>query len=235
MNIKQFRYHNDNLAYVIHGESHAVVIDGGAVSDISAYLKNHHLTLKYVLNTHNHADHTSGNKRLLQATEAILIPVNQLITKKNIQIENLNIKIYETPGHTQDSICLHFNDFLITGDTLFNGTVGNCFTNDETSFVRSLQKIRSLPDNTIIYAGHDYVLPAMQFAKKNGLNKDAVDAFLATYNPKHIYSNLAQEKAHNIFLRLDSPESIALLQSSGLPHSNDTQRFRSLKEIEIWE
>jgi len=235
MIIKQFRYHSDNLAYVIHGTSHAIAIDGGAVSDILAYLKKNQLTLKYIVNTHNHADHTSGNKRLLQATDASLIPVKQLISNKNIQIEHMDIKIYETPGHTQDSICFHFNDFLVTGDTLFNGTVGNCFTNDETTFVKSLKKILTLPDHTIVYPGHDYVLPAMQFAKKHSLNINAVNTFLATYNPKHICSDLAQEKSHNIFFRLDSPEIIKLLQSKGLPISNEFQLFRSLKKIEIWE
>jgi len=235
MFIKQFRYYSDNLAYIIHGTSHAIVIDGGAVSDILSYLEKKQLSLKYVFNTHSHGDHTSGNNRLLQASEATFVSVNQLIDEKIIQIENINVNIFDTPGHSHDSICFHVGDWLITGDTLFNGTVGNCFINDYATFVTSLKKILVLPDHTIIFAGHDYVQPAMRFAKKYELNVNAVDAFLTTYDPKHVCATLAQEKAHNIFLRLNSAEIIALLQSKGLLHKNDMQRFQSLKEIEIWD
>jgi len=235
MYIKQFRYNSDNLAYIIHGTSHAIAIDGGAVADILSYLNKKNLTLKYIFNTHNHGDHTSGNNRLLQTTEATFVSVNTLIAEKNVQIENMNIRIYDTPGHTRDSICFHANDWLITGDTLFNGTVGNCFTNDEATFVNSLKKILTLPDHTIIYAGHDYVLPALRFAKKHVQNVKAVDEFLTTYHPDHVFSKLAQEKVHNIFLRLNSPDTITLLQSKGLANGDHTQRFRSLKEIEIWD
>ena len=235
MLIQQFRYNSDNLAYIIHGTTYAVVIDGGAVNDILSYLKKHHLTLTYIFNTHSHGDHTSGNNRLLKGTDATFVSVSTLLAKKKVQIENMEIYIIDTPGHTHDSICFHVNDWLITGDTLFNGTVGNCFTNDESAFVNSLQKILSLPEHTIIYAGHDYVLPAMRFAKKNSLNTKAVDHFLSTYHPKHVFSYLEQEKAHNIFFRLNSPEINALLQSKRLPQKDNIQRFRSLKEIEIWD
>jgi hydroxyacylglutathione hydrolase len=235
MIIKQFRYYSDNLAYIIHGTSHAIVIDGGAVSEIISYLDINHLSLKYIFNTHSHGDHTSGNNRLLQVAGATFVSESQLIAEKTVQIENININIYDSPGHSHDSICFHVGDWLITGDTLFNGTVGNCFMNDYATFVNSIKKILALPDHTIIFAGHDYVKPAMRFAKKYALNINAVDTFLSSYNPKHVCSTLAQEKAHNIFLRLNSSEITALLQSKGLPHRNDMQRFQSLKEIEIWD
>ncbi|ETR74371.1 MAG: Hydroxyacylglutathione hydrolase [Candidatus Magnetoglobus multicellularis str. Araruama] len=235
MIIKQFRYHNDNLAYVVHGETQAIAIDGGAVSEILSYLKKHHLNLKYVCNTHSHGDHTSGNRQLLKATGATFVSIATLLSKNSWQIDNTLIKIYNTPGHSYDSVCFHINDWLISGDTLFNGTVGNCFTNDETSFVNSLKKIVALPDETIIYAGHDYAKPAMKFAKKLALNLPAVDAFLKTYNPQHVFSTLAQEKSHNIFLQLNTSEITDLLQSKGLPIDNEAQRFRCLKEIEIWD
>jgi len=235
MKIKQFRYHSDNLAYLIHGKSDAIVIDGGAVADILSYLDKNHLTLKYIFNTHSHGDHTSGNNSLLQATEATYVSVSTLMTENNVHLEDRDIKIYQTPGHTRDSICFHVDNYLITGDTLFNGTVGNCFTNDESEFVNSLKKILTLPDQTVIYAGHDYALSAMNFAKKNNLSEKAVDSFLKVYDSKNIWSLLSQEKAHNIFLRLNSKEISDLLQSKGLPGNDDTQRFISLKQIEIWE
>jgi hydroxyacylglutathione hydrolase len=223
------------MAYVIHGTSDAIVIDGGAVSEILSYLDKKSLTLKYIFNTHNHGDHTSGNNKLLQETGASFVSVKKLIDEKTVHIENIKIKIIPTPGHTDDSICFYVNDCLITGDTLFNGTVGNCFSHDEASFVNSLKTILTLPDHTIIYAGHDYVLPAMRFAKKHALNDKAVDSFLKTYDSNHVCSKLGQEKKHNIFLISNSPKIKALLQSIEYDENDEAQRFRALKEIEIWD
>jgi len=234
MFIKQFRYHNDNLAYLIHGNINAIVIDGGAVNEICNYLSKTNLKLQYIFNTHNHGDHTSGNRNLLNATQATLISMNDLRIN-NWAIEKTPIRIYETPGHTTDSICFQIKNWLITGDTLFNGTVGNCFTGDETSFVNSIQKIKMLPDETIIYAGHDYVRPAMNFAKKHAINPSHVQSFLSMYNPNHVHSCLKQEKEHNPFLRLDSAEIKKLLNDNQLPSSTETERFQSLKKIEIWD
>ena len=76
------------------------------------------------------------------------------------------IRVVHTPGHTKDSICFHADNILITGDTLFNGTVGNCFSGDLDGFLKSLTFLLSFPDETLIYAGHDYVSESMNFAKK---------------------------------------------------------------------
>jgi hydroxyacylglutathione hydrolase len=235
MFVKQFRYHNDNLAYLIHGKNDAIAIDGGAVHDICNFLEKNDLSLRYIFNTHNHSDHTSGNRDLMKATNAKYISINELIEEKKWMIEKKIIQIYQTPGHTMDSICFHLNHWLITGDTLFNGTVGNCFTNDEKSFVESLQKIKDLPDETIIYAGHDYVRPAMKFAKNHTINPSHIEDFLNVYNPIHVFSSLKQEKKHNPFLRLYCPEIKNLLIGHQLPVNTDFERFQSLKKIEIWD
>ncbi|KPA12191.1 hydroxyacylglutathione hydrolase [Candidatus Magnetomorum sp. HK-1] len=235
MQIKQFRYYNDNLAYLVHGKTDAIAIDGGSVNDILGYLSKNGLTLKYVFNTHNHGDHTPGNQRLLNATNARFISCKDLAASKELTFETTSINIYETPGHTLDSICFHINDYLITGDTLFNGTVGNCFTGDETSFVNSLKKLSALGEQTIIYPGHDYVQPAMKFAKNHEIESSRIQAFLESYNPKHVFSTLSQEKGHNPFLRLDRPEIQKMLINNDLPVKTETELFQSLKKIEIWD
>ena len=70
MKIKQFRYASDNLGYLIYGEYDAVAVDGGAVGDTMSFTQTEGLTLKFVTNTHSHADHTVGTQQLLDASGA---------------------------------------------------------------------------------------------------------------------------------------------------------------------
>ena len=93
LNIEQFRYGTDNFAYIIHGKTQAIAIDGGAWEEILSFLKTNNLTLTLVTNTHSHYDHTPGNDHLLKATLAhflnsaalpdnhkIIIDVNNYLT-----------------------------------------------------------------------------------------------------------------------------------------------------------
>ena len=64
MPIQQFRYHADNLGYVIHGSRTAMAVDGGAVSAILEFLDASGLSLAYVAVTHGHADHVLEGQTL---------------------------------------------------------------------------------------------------------------------------------------------------------------------------
>jgi hydroxyacylglutathione hydrolase len=157
LNIEQFRYGSDNFAYIIHGNTQAVAIDGGAWKEILAFLKANNLTLTIVTNTHSHYDHTPGNDFLLKATRAKFLNSATLPDDYKIMIDTEAVMAYRTPGHTDDSVCFHTGNNLITGDTLFNATVGNCFSGNQKNFYLSIKRLMALPDDTKIYAGHDYI------------------------------------------------------------------------------
>ena len=70
MNIRQFRYADDNLGYLVTHNREAIAIDGGAVAEMLSHLAVHNLTLTHVVNTHSHPDHTLGNQDLIHATGA---------------------------------------------------------------------------------------------------------------------------------------------------------------------
>ena len=70
VHISQFRYAQDNLSYLIYENTSAIAVDGGAVDPILAFVRHRNLALRYVTNTHNHADHTPGNQRLIEKTGA---------------------------------------------------------------------------------------------------------------------------------------------------------------------
>jgi len=234
MQVKQFRYSQDNLAYLLYGKNEALAIDGGATKSIINFLNDNNLKLKYVTNTHSHFDHTTGNDILISETNAQFIDVNDLIEKKYLNLENEKISIIHTPGHTTDSICFHIDNILISGDTLFNGTIGNCFTGNASEFVDSLEKLTILSHDTIIYAGHDYIYESMGFAKKIDPNNEEIDKFLNAYNENNVCSLLKEELMINPFLRLDSNLIINLLKQNNLSVESRPKRLVSLKTLEIW-
>ena len=117
-------------------------------------------------------------------------------------------------------------------DTLFNGTVGNCFSGDMAGFFRSIKKLMALPEEIKIYAGHDYVSDSLAFARKLEPANRAIDTYLADYNPAHVVSTLADEFAVNPFLRFNEPSIIELLAARNMKRTTEFERFESLMWIE---
>jgi hydroxyacylglutathione hydrolase len=232
LNIEQFRY-GDNLAYLVYEKTESMAIDGGAWQEIISFLETNNLTLKFVTNTHQHYDHTSGNEHLLRKTKAKFLNPSTLADNQEILIEGEAVIVYRTPGHTKDSICFYTGNNLITGDTIFNGTVGNCFSGDQKSFYLSIKRLMTLPDKTKIYAGHDYIRDSIAFAKhlEPDNNKD-IDRFWNSYEPDHVYSTLADERKINPYLRFNEEPIINLLKANNLPHDTEWERWQSLMSIE---
>ena len=189
LNIEQFRY-GDNLAYLVYGIREAMAIDGGAWQEILTFLDSNNLTLKFVTSTHQHYDHTPGNEYLLRKTKAKFLNSSTLADNEEIIIDGEAVSVvYRTPGHTSDSVCFYTGDSLITGDTLFNATVGNCFSGDQKSFYHSIKRLMAMPDDTKIYAGHDYIRDSLAFAKHLEPDNKDIERFRNSYYPDHVYSD----------------------------------------------
>jgi len=231
MEIKQFRYSADNLAYLIYNESQAIAIDPGAVNGIFAFLNQTDLKLKYVANTHTHPDHTSGNGAIIKKTGAEYMDMDMLTKNKSIELSGRRIAVHHTPGHSQDSVIFHFDNILVAGDTLFNGKAGRCFTGDLKRFLESIKLIMSFPDDTIVYSGHDYVLEYMETAITIEPDNKAIKEFLSTYNPDHVYSTLADEYRMNPTLRFNNQDLIEILKERGLPVATEYDRWQSIMSI----
>jgi len=228
LNIKQFRYSSDNLGYLLYADKSAIAIDGGAVDQICSFAGQNGLKIEYVTNTHSHPDHTAGLKSLIGRSGAEYLDHNTLPAKGFIGLAGEKIDVYHTPGHTDDSVTFHAGNFLITGDTLFNGTVGNCFSGDLFAFYNSIVKLISFPEDTIIYAGHDYVEYSMSFARLVEPGNREIGSFLKKYNPDHVFSRLEDELKVNPYLRFNDPAMISLLKEKGLPVLTEFERWESL-------
>ena len=228
MKVKQFRYAHDNLAYVIYGNRTAAAVDGGAVDDIIAFIEKEDLTLAYVLNTHSHYDHTSGNDGLLKKTRARFLDNQRLRKDGQFQIDGESVKVFHTPGHMDDCLVFQAGNVLITGDTLFTGTIGNCFSGDLKGFYESIKLISTFPKETIIYPGHDYVREALIYGRSIEPDNQDIIRFLEAYDPGHIVSTLEDEMKINMYLRLNDEKIIHMLSEKGLPVQTEYDRWMSL-------
>ena len=219
------------MAYLLCGEKQAAAVDGGAVPEILQTLQEEGLELKLVLNTHSHSDHTCGNHLLLEATNARYISSKGLIQRGSIEVDGRVITVMHTPGHTGDSVCLRADDFLLTGDTIFCGKVGRCFSGDMEGFYRSIRRIDSLPDRTVVCGGHDYVEEYMGFAAMVEPGNPHIDQYLKRYDRRRVMATLGREREVDPFLRLEEPSLISFLKGKRLPARRPIDRFRSLLSL----
>ena len=141
------------------------------------FLNNKRWHLDEVINTHHHHDHVGGNRELLNVYKSKLIaPSYESERISNIDIlvsdnETINItgiptKVLHTPGHTLGHVCFYMpkEKSLFSGDTLFYLGCGRVFEGTMDQMWLSLLKLRSLPEDTSVYCGHEYTLSNMKFA-----------------------------------------------------------------------
>ncbi len=230
MKIHQFPYSQDNFAYLLVSGTAALAIDPGSVGAVDAMIKHakrHSLTIEYAANTHSHHDHTGGNSAILSRTNAKFINCKDITSDQTLDLGNESIQLFPTPGHTMDCICFAADDFIITGDTLFNGTIGNCFSGNLNAFFDSIDRIMQFPAQTRIFGGHDYVQQAMEAAKYIEPANPDIDTYLAAYDPRFVVSTLEEEYRVNPYLRFNAPEMIDILEQNNLPRESDFLRFTS--------
>ena len=148
----------------------AVIIDP-VIENVDEYirlLKELNLKLVKVIDTHIHADHVTGATKLKQATNCTTLmgentPADavEIKVKDNeiVKIDGLNIRSIYTPGHTLESYSFLLNNYLFSGDALLiNGTGRTDFQNGSSkdSYHSLFNKLLKLPEETLLYPGHDY-------------------------------------------------------------------------------
>lgn len=119
-----------------------------------------------LLCTHGHQDHICGNGMILEQTGAKLAAHPDAIPNPDIFLQEGSrltlgkgtIEVLHTPGHTPGSMVFKSGNQIITGDTLFVGRCGRADLpgSDVADLYKSLQRLKELPEETIVYPGHDY-------------------------------------------------------------------------------
>ena len=148
----------------------AIIIDPVLenVDEYISHLRELDLKLVKVIDTHIHADHITGASKLKSNTNCTTImgensPAETVDIKLKddgiIEIDQLKIRAMFTPGHTSDSYSFLMGNYLFSGDTLLiNGTGRTDFQNGSSkdAYHSLFHKLLKLPDETILYPGHDY-------------------------------------------------------------------------------
>jgi len=170
MFFKQVKHRSDNFSYIIADDAtkEAAVVDPSFNADaIIRILGDQNLNVKYVIDTHNHKDHTAGNEDFRTSFGAKIVAHKLAKVYKDIgvmdgdviRVGKVVIKVIHTPGHTPDGICLLVDNKLLTGDTFF---VGECGRTDlpggssEDMYHSLFDKLMKLDDEIEVYPGHDY-------------------------------------------------------------------------------
>lgn len=165
-----------NLAYLVgDGElKKAAIIDPGwDIRHILDEAKKFGMEIVCGLLTHGHYDHSDAAKKLVEKLNIpiyisekemdIYIPdcprLEKFKNRQKIEIGNIKIECFNTPGHTPGCTCFYVPGHLFTGDTLFVNACGRCDLpgGSEKTLRQSLEMIiKEFPPETIIYPGHAY-------------------------------------------------------------------------------
>jgi len=248
-------YRNFNYLIACSETGEALAIDPLDHEKCLAAAKAKGWTITHVLNTHEHRDHTGGNAAMVAATGAkVLAHANAkdkiagmdrgLRAGDVIKIgKTVELECLDTPGHTMAHVCLRTHGdtpALFCGDTLFNAGAGNCHNGGHpnelyNTFVSQLDK---LPENTLIYPGHDYIVNNLGFTLDREPDNARAQALLPRMKQqdpaKPLVTTLALEREINTFFRLTSPSVIARLRAAfpDLPDKPDPKTvFLKLREL----
>lgn len=238
---------SDNYIYLLRdpATNKVAVVDPGTADPVMAMLTARGWPLDMILLTHHHADHIGGVPMLKArygadvvgpSADANRIPgLDRCVGESDrVALGNETALVYETHGHTRGHISFWFPDSgaLFCGDTLFSLGCGRMFEGTASVMWSSMQKLRDLPDDTLIYCGHEYTESNARFA----VTADPDNAELAeraaevrslrSQGSPTIPSRLGVEKQTNPFLRADVP---ALQAAIGLAGDDPAAVFGELR------
>lgn len=224
---------SDNYSYLLLSGGKVAVVDPSEAGPVRDILDARGLGLDYILNTHHHWDHTDGNLDLKDeygceivgpAAEADRIPGIDTGLREGDRwtLGNAEARIIETPGHTSGHICFYFarEKALFSGDTLFSLGCGGLFEGTAEQMWNSLCKLMTLPDDTLIYCGHEYTLACGRRCLAAEPDNEALKRRLAEAKDKKkqglptLPVTLKSEKETNVFLRAGSAERFAEIRAT---------------------
>ncbi len=234
-NIKGLRVLSDNVIWLWEKHKSVVVIDPSVYEPVAKYIDENNLHLEAILQTHHHSDHIGGTKYLMSRWPNVKVIASSKEKKRipfqNVSVEDgetLNIlgeevKIIEVLGHTNSHIAFYLNGenpVLFIGDTLFSGGCGRIFEGTFQQMFSSLERIKSLPRNTMIYCAHEYTKANLMWALNLNPNDQDIKNKLLQVEKKLSFNELTipflldEEMKINLFLRAKNLEEFTFLRSN---------------------
>ncbi len=223
----------DNYAYLLISGSHAAVVDVAEAAPVLDCAEAEEVTVVSVLSTHHHYDHVGGNEDLVAelgrrgepeggprvfgyAGDRERIPelTDGLGDGEQFEVAGMTGQAIFIPAHTRGHLAYYFAaaGAVFTGDTLFAGGCGRLFEGDAGQMMSSLATLADLPDDTLVYCGHEYTAKNLEFAamlepgnRALEQRRHEVAGLLAGGKPT-VPTTIGLEKQTNPFLRTGSAE-----------------------------
>jgi len=230
----------DNFSYLFrYGRDKALAVDPADASLVLDEIKKNNLELTAALATHHHADHTAGLRQLEKKTNcSVIIGGRSLADGQVLDFDTCRVGIITTPGHTADLACFYIepsgntDGIVFTGDTLFIAGCGRPIECAAPTMWNSLQKLAALPDETLVYPGHNYTEENYEFALTIEPGNETVQKLLVDIREKNrqgeltVPSTIGREKQANVFLRSNTPE---IKTAINMPDASDAEVFAELR------
>jgi len=205
--------------------NHVAIVDPGEAGPLLDLIESEKLIPIAILITHRHWDHVDGIPAI---TEKYDIPVYSPKTESvkgsthpvgegdtvSLSELGLDLAIMDVPGHTLGAIAYYAEGMVFSGDTLFAAGCGRMFEGTPPQMHASLSKFKTLPDDTLLYCGHEYTVSNLQFATtvepENPATQEClIEARQAREKGKPtVPTTLKTEKQTNPFLRCEETSVI---------------------------
>ena len=242
----------DNYVWCLALDKQACVVDPGDAGPVLDYLQENGLQLGGILVTHHHWDHVNGIKKLVRAYPAsrVWAPAAESIPDCSDPVAagdriatplGLEFEVIDLAGHTAGHIGFFAADaqpdpLIFCGDTLFSAGCGRLFEGTPQQMYNSINRIKNLSKNLIIYCTHEYTRANLEFAQAVNPNNSAisnyqqeVDAMRADNMPT-LPTTLELELKINPFLRVSDPDIVnQITKKYGKPPLSDEESFAMLR------
>jgi hydroxyacylglutathione hydrolase len=249
LEIKTLPVLTDNYIYLVHDpvSLETTVIDPALAQPVMAALKENGWQLTYILNTHHHSDHVGGNVQLKKLTNCKIIAsqadwdripgIDEGVNEGDVvSLGKHKASVIATPGHTRAHIVYHFaeENILFCGDTLFVMGCGRLFEGTAEQLWHSLQKLKALPKETLVYCTHEYTQTNGRFALtvepgNQRLQQRMVEVEnLRSNNYPTVPTTIAEELATNPFFR---EESIDIQKTIQMVNSKPVDVFAKVRRL----
>jgi hydroxyacylglutathione hydrolase len=234
--IVQLPARSDNFAVLVHDPVSGATasIDAPDAAPIRAELETRGWKLTHILVTHKHLDHVEGIKPLRQAYDVTVIGPQKSAAETGLYDQSVGdgdilefagaeVRVIETPGHTLDHVSYYLpgQKLAFVADTLFALGCGRVFEGTPEMMWESLKKLRALPDETVVYCGHEYTLANAEFAISIEPDNAALAARAAKIRALRadgkptLPTTIGRERETNPFLRADDPVLAGALGMAG--------------------
>lgn len=245
--IDVFPARQDNFGYLIHDEAsgRTAALDAPEAAAIRAALAQRGWVLSDIFITHHHLDHVEGIGELKAAFDCRVVGprgeadkiegLDELVGDGDrVALGETVFDVIAAPGHTLGHVVYHDaeNKHLFSADALFSLGVGRMFEGTPGPMWAGLERLRALPDETLVYCGHEYTESNSKFALSVDPGNLALQARAAEVTALRaagratIPFGLGEDKRANPFLRADAPE---LARHYGLEGKAPFEVFAALR------